>query len=100
MAIKIAPMVIFAYIIAIININIKKQSFFYESVPSVTTFHAAKRFIPFLTFHLPLFYISVPFEVYLTGIPAVHIAYSYGLFLSILWYKSAYNIRLHKPPVL
>ncbi|MFN3480530.1 MAG: hypothetical protein ACK415_09100 [Thermodesulfovibrionales bacterium] len=97
---EIAPLLLLAYLLAVVDTGIEKSDIFDVRVPSVTAFHTARKLVPVCLLFMPLLYIAMPLEFYLNGFRPETILYSTGIANSVLVYRIYCVMRLNKPPVM
>lgn len=94
--VQVAPILIFSIFIAMIDVSIKKSSPFYSSLPSVTTYHDAKRMFPAFLIHMPLVYITMPIESFIE-FNAQAVKFSMASANSFLLYHRLRDLLENKP---
>lgn len=94
--IQALPILLFSIFIAIIDVSIKKSSPFYSPLPSMTTYHDAKRMFPAFLVHMPLIYIVMPIES-IIDFDAQTIMFSLVIANSFLLYHRLKDLLENKP---
>lgn len=93
---QVLPVLVFSVFIALIDISIKKSSPFYSPLPSMTTYHDAKRMFPAFLVHMPLVYISMPIESFI-DFNAQAIKFSMAAANGFLLYHRLRDLLENKP---
>ncbi len=99
--IKVAPVIIFGFILGALDVKIKVcQPGFLgtHSTHSVTTYHGAKRLFMISALYIPAIYVSYPVESYLGNVDLVK--YLFVGINSLLGYRAVFTMNMNKPPKL